>query len=260
MYMYVTALVVACAAFLVLASACKENDQRCIFLHRPRFLTQCETERADGSCQNAKLTRPRSDQRIEIAVTYDAQNAINPLCGIGQDMYARKICQWDIVAPQDMAPPILVYYEIEGWNGKCPPHVKHSETVDGDERSECMFNDLFTLSSGRDKNGADLVMMEEGIASRTDLEMDMFQQPETFDLKFAPSKYPWQKHARAMLGLAIIPTWIQHLGYVSATTIQTTETLVIRTSYIRIPSVQLRDCETSTTWCGTRSKSHPGSD
>lgn len=104
-----------------------------------------------------------------------------------------------------MDPPILVYYEIQGWNGMCPPHIQALEMVDGKERSDCLFNDLFALSSGLDSRGDELIMMQEGISSQNDLQLEIFRQPEGFRWETCPGDVSREEACQSDAWSCLVP-------------------------------------------------------
>ena len=137
---------------------------------------------------------------VELKTVYDGVDPADQICGIGMHYNANESCTLQFTAPQDMHPPVLIYYELTNFHQNhrsyvtsrddyqltgglsqqqsaisalnCDPLNKLGDTY----LNPCgfiantFFNDVFTLQPGaKDINGRDLVMIEEGIAWSSDL-------------------------------------------------------------------------------------------
>lgn len=137
---------------------------------------------------------------VEMKVTYDSYSGSDdPVviqCGINNTYNANHNCTITLTVPRDMNPPILIYYELDNFyqNHRSYYTSKDEAQMRGDTTSaddllcsplhklgditlnpcgltaNTMFNDIITLVRGKDAAGADLVMIEEGIAWESDLE------------------------------------------------------------------------------------------
>ena len=140
-----------------------------------------------------------SDEVVELSKIYDSINVDDQICGIGLNYNANKNCTISFPVPNDMEPPVLIYYEITNFHQN---HRFYSSSrddyqlvgVDTEQGSvsasacdplnklgnitlnpcgviaNTFFNDVFELVGGVDENGDELKMIEEGIAWQSDLE------------------------------------------------------------------------------------------
>jgi len=148
-----------------------------------------------------------SDSVVEIMHKYDSHDISENLeCAISTPNQNRT-CSLAFEAPEDMEPPILVYYEIENFyqnhrnymtslsqqqlygssqmttleEKNCEPLRKLGNTT----LNPCglvantLFNDVIKVEEGKDADGGDLIMLEDGIAWSSDLEF-IYNQPEGF--------------------------------------------------------------------------------
>jgi hypothetical protein len=155
---------------------------------------------------------------VELKATYDAYGAEEPLCGIGENYDANKTCTVTFTVPKNMDPPILVHYELTNFyqnhrsyygsrdpyqlRGEEPPSKSAQDVAELDCKplyklgdtllnpcgmtANTMFNDIFTLTGGKDIYGKDLVLIEEGIAWASDLEYS-FKQLLDFRSEVCPN-------------------------------------------------------------------------
>jgi hypothetical protein len=153
---------------------------------------------------------------VERKIVYDGKDLEDQLCGIGLNYNANTNCNISIVAPQDMHPPILIYYELENFHQNHRDYFanRDDKQLAGDWKNQSevqaancaplnklgditlnpcgliantFFNDRFNLTGGVDENDDVLVMVEEGIAWQTDLE-HRFKLPEDFEKSECPEK------------------------------------------------------------------------
>jgi hypothetical protein len=152
---------------------------------------------------------------VEMKITYDDfKDSANSLCGINDEYNANKNCTLVFEAPEDMRPPILVYYELTNFHqnhrnyfqsrddfqllGKVGEQLKvQKEACDPLNKlgnmtinpcgliANTFFNDYFNLLSGDDANGNLLEMVEKGIAWSSDIEY-MYKQPDGFNFSECP--------------------------------------------------------------------------
>mmetsp|Transcript_22663 Transcript_22663/g.56002 ORF Transcript_22663/g.56002 Transcript_22663/m.56002 type:complete len:394 (+) Transcript_22663:92-1273(+) len=163
-----------------------------------------------------------SDETVELHSIYDAkdQSLIDKTqtsdCRIGMSYNQNKTCTIQFEAPEDMEPPIMIYYELNNFhqnhrfysrsrdsfqlNGKVgddrdPTFRALCEPMDvlgGKTLNPCgfvantFFNDKISLIGGNDEDGLQLEMSEEGIAWQSDLEFK-FRMPEGFQTKECPT-------------------------------------------------------------------------
>lgn len=144
---------------------------------------------------------------MELALTYDAYDDVNPICGINFTANANKNCSLPaFVAPRDMEPPIMIHYEIDNFHQN---HRAYKDSVDLEQLAgtvkdnpdkDCdplrklgtqvlnpcgliantLFNDVFTLTSGISSDGnRSLIMLETGIAWQSDIRY-LYDQPNGF--------------------------------------------------------------------------------
>eukprot|EP00980_Cylindrotheca_fusiformis_P005228 scaffold1119_cov120-Cylindrotheca_fusiformis.AAC.8 len=162
-----------------------------------------------------------SDATVEITSIYDAKDKtkIDPNqadnCRIGEEYNANLNCTLEFVAPEDMEPPIMVYYELDNFHqnhrfysrskddfqlygyvsGRDPNYVKQCEPLEklGNMTlnpcglvANTFFNDKFDLIGGADEDGDPLIMNEHGIAWKSDLEY-RYKLPEGFQMQACPN-------------------------------------------------------------------------
>jgi hypothetical protein len=154
-------------------------------------------------------------QAVELRITYDDYHAVNPICGINETYNANRTCDLRFVVPEDLKPPILVYYELTNFHqnhrtyqesfdpyqlyGQTYPRVavseKYCEPLNklGDITlnpcgliANTFFNDYFTLVKGKSANGQPLTLIEDGIAWQSDIEL-MYNQPNGFKYEGCPA-------------------------------------------------------------------------
>lgn len=163
-----------------------------------------------------------SDSTVELRSIYDAKDLtqIDPdqadNCAIGLEYNANKNCTLRFIAPEDMEPPIMVYYELNNFHQNhrfysrskddfqlhgavgssrdatytklCAP----LETLGNKTLNPCglvantFFNDKFDLVGGFDDEGSRLELNEEGIAWQSDLQYK-FKLPEGFQMEVCSS-------------------------------------------------------------------------
>jgi len=153
---------------------------------------------------------------VEEKITYDAYtedyDANITECGIGDEFNAGRTCNVTFTAPRDMAPPILIHYELENFHQNHRSYYRSKDpyqllgqvgSQDAISEEDCQplnklggitinpcgliantfFNDFFELVDvtldGTDLTG-ELEMIETGIAWQSDIEY-MFAQPNGFD-------------------------------------------------------------------------------
>lgn len=159
-------------------------------------------------------------QVVEFHSIYDAidKSTIDPTqladCTIGLEYNANKTCILEFEAPEDMEPPIMIYYELNNFHqnhrfysrsrdefqlagrvtdrdptyeAMCEPLVKlGSKTLNPcGVTANSFFNDKIDLISGIDDQGNDLYMNEQGIAWQSDLEYK-FKMPDGFRMTECP--------------------------------------------------------------------------
>jgi hypothetical protein len=150
-----------------------------------------------------------SDEVVELKTVYDGVNEKDKLCGIGMRYNANETCTLQFTAPRDMAPPILIHYELTNFHQNHRSYVSSRDDYqlagrtsgqDAVSAANCaplnilgktsinpcgyiantFFNDVFTLQPGAtDTDGNELRMVEEGIAWQTDLEY-RFAMPDDY--------------------------------------------------------------------------------
>jgi hypothetical protein len=154
---------------------------------------------------------------VELKLTYDAypkdKEAVYDesaqICGIGDNFSANRTCLVNFTAPRDMAPPILIHYELTNFHQNHRNYYRSRDPYqllgkvgnqDPISATDCeplnklgnitlnpcgltantLFNDYFVLESGTDANGQPLIMREDGIAWRSDVKY-MYAQPDGFN-------------------------------------------------------------------------------
>jgi hypothetical protein len=154
-------------------------------------------------------------QAVEIKRTYDDYHVDDPECGINETFNANRICNLTFVVPEDLEPPILVYYELTNFHQNHRTYLKsfdpyqlYGQTGPRDPVSEryceplnklggitlnpcglianTFFNDYFTLLQGNSANGLPLTLIEDGIAWQSDIEL-MYNQPNGFRYEECPA-------------------------------------------------------------------------
>ena len=149
---------------------------------------------------------------MEIKIPYDGHDIVDPICGINTTYNAKRKCDIQFEAPEDMEPPILIHYELTNFHqnhknyyqSRDPYQLlgRHSSQQNEIESKLCepltklgnkfinpcgliantLFNDIFRLKSGNDTDGQPLEMLEEGIAWASDLEYK-YAQPNGFRMQ-----------------------------------------------------------------------------
>ncbi|CAJ1970292.1 unnamed protein product [Cylindrotheca closterium] len=163
-----------------------------------------------------------SDSIVELHSIYDAkdQSLIDTTrtsdCRIGENYNQNKTCTIQFEAPEDMEPPVMIYYELNNFHqnhrfysrsrdsfqlvgrvgkNRDPTFRALCEPLDvlgGKTLNPCgfvantFFNDKISLIGGNDEDGLQLEMNEEGIAWRSDLEYK-FGLPEGFQMQECPT-------------------------------------------------------------------------
>jgi hypothetical protein len=151
---------------------------------------------------------------VEMKITYDDYQDPAPLCGINTTYNADRICSLVFEPPEDMKPPILVYYELTNFHQNHRNYFQSRDDVQllgkvGGQTSvqgelcdplnrvgnmtlnpcgliaNTFFNDYFTLTEGLDSTGGRLEMIEKGIAWSSDIEY-MYKQPDGFNFSECP--------------------------------------------------------------------------
>lgn len=146
---------------------------------------------------------------VELKTKYDGILPKDQVCGIGGEFNANRTCFLMFTAPRYMRAPILIHYELTNFHQNHRSYYDSRDDFqlhgrvgnqDSVSRKACqplnklgnktlnpcglaantMFNDFFTLESGRDINRIDLEMLETGIAWKSDIEY-MYRQPEGFE-------------------------------------------------------------------------------
>lgn len=135
------------------------------------------------------------------------------VCGIGNEFNKNRSCTVSFTTTKYMEPPILIHYELRNFHQNHRDYFKSFDPyqllgknviagVNQDEISakycqvinklgdiqinpcgliaNTFFNDYFTLLDGKDIYGNDLIMVEEGIAWKSDLKFK-FRQPDGFN-------------------------------------------------------------------------------
>lgn len=152
---------------------------------------------------------------MELKEKYDAYGMSGNPCGIGENFNANKTCIVNFTIPQDMDPPVLIYYELTNFHQNHRNYYTSRDPfqllgrVEGQDRTsetDCdpmnklgnmtlnpcgliantFFNDYFTLLSGNGPDGDPLVMIEDGIAWESDLEY-LFDHPLGFRAETCPN-------------------------------------------------------------------------
>lgn len=154
----------------------------------------------------------------ELRVVYDdyKNDSETPQCGIGNNFNAGRKCLVNITIPQNLTPPVLVYYELTNFHQNHRSYVEsrddfqlngHVGAQSKVSRERCeplnvlgnitlnpcgliantFFNDIFVLQDGSlDANGDPLTMIETGIAWQSDLNF-VFHQPDGFRSEVCPA-------------------------------------------------------------------------
>lgn len=156
---------------------------------------------------------------MELKETYDAYsenyNVDDTICGIGENYNENRTCYVNFTAPKFMAPPILIHYQLKNFYQNHRNYYKSKDAYqllgqvgnqDQISADDCdplnklgnitlnpcgliantLFNDFFTLESGNDAYGEKLVLIEEGIAWKSDVEY-MYAQPDGFEYTECPA-------------------------------------------------------------------------
>ena len=149
---------------------------------------------------------------MEEKIIYDnyteAYDVNATVCGIGDDYNANRSCDLTFRAPKDMAPPILIHYELTNFHQNHRSYYRSKDPFQllgkvGDQDpiaaldceplnklgkftlnpcgliANTLFNDYFQLDadrSGTDIFGQPLELLESGIAWQSDVEY-MYDQP-----------------------------------------------------------------------------------
>lgn len=143
-----------------------------------------------------------------LSLEYDAFDAKNPLCGIGEKALANKLCTLEFDIKRDLEPPILVHYKVTGFNQNQRTYSTSRDNVQllgqriASSEQACdplrqigsininpcgliantFFYDKFTLQPVNDSNGEPLQFIEEGIAWESDMRFK-YAQPDGFRFK-----------------------------------------------------------------------------
>lgn len=165
---------------------------------------------------------------VEWKVKYDAYNETGPynvdatICGIGENYNEDRACEVSFTAPINMTPPILIHYQLTNFHQNHRSYYRSKDAFQllgrvGDQdpisATDCkplnklgnitlnpcgliantLFNDYFTLVSGNDAFGQPLVMIEDGIAWKSDVEYTFAQPgepggPNSFEYSECPDK------------------------------------------------------------------------
>ena len=155
-----------------------------------------------------------SDEVVELKFVYDSIDPEDQMCGIGLNYNANKNCTIEFEAPKDMKPPVLIYYELSNFYQN---HKSYSKSRDDSQLAgkvgnqdavqagmceplnklgnmtlnpcgliaNSFFNDKFELASGTDDKGENLIMLEDGIAWKSDLDY-RFKMPNGFNQTECP--------------------------------------------------------------------------
>jgi len=142
---------------------------------------------------------------VEVSLTYDDSSNSSSPCKITVPNEGRN-CQLDFTIPRDMEPPILIHYGLTNFYQNYNTYMKgrddrqlmgqKSYPASGDPCeplrqlggiylnpcgyiANTLFNDVITLTSGNSADDTPLVMIEDGIAWKSDLKYK-FKQPEEF--------------------------------------------------------------------------------
>mmetsp|Transcript_4956 Transcript_4956/g.7377 ORF Transcript_4956/g.7377 Transcript_4956/m.7377 type:complete len:382 (+) Transcript_4956:124-1269(+) len=145
------------------------------------------------------------DDLTSLSIEYDAFNAKDPICGIGEVALANKSCTLEFEVDRDLEPPILVHYKVTGFNQNQRSYVDSRDDVQllgrtvASDADDCnplrkigdtninpcgliantFFYDKFPLQPVNDASGQPLQFLEEGIAWESDMRFK-FAQPEAF--------------------------------------------------------------------------------
>ena len=161
------------------------------------------------------------DDVVELKRVYDKyienpQDEDPPECGIEERFNDGRQCDITFFAPEDMEPPILVYYELTNFHQNHRAYVNSRDDFqlagqvgnqDKVSRERCdplnqlgnitlnpcgmiantFFNDVFVFQEGIDPEGnpVELSMIETGIAWQSDLDW-LFSQPDGFKSEECP--------------------------------------------------------------------------
>jgi hypothetical protein len=149
-----------------------------------------------------------------MTIIYDDYSQEDPICGINMTYNANRTCNLTFVAPKDMEPPVLVYYELHNFHQNHRTYMKsfdpfqlygrvgQSDPVSagyceplnqlGNQTlnpcgliANTLFNDYFTLLKGNATNNQSLELIEDGIAWSSDIEY-MYNQPDGFYYEECP--------------------------------------------------------------------------
>lgn len=154
-------------------------------------------------------------QVVELSVTYDDYSQEDPLCGINETFNANRTCRLSFLIPEDLEPPVMVYYAITNFHQnyrsykksydpyqlygdtgpRDPVAIRYCEPLNqlGDVAlnpagliANTFFNDVFRLVRGDAADGEPLRLIEEGIAWQSDVEF-MYNQPNGFRYEECPT-------------------------------------------------------------------------
>jgi hypothetical protein len=156
---------------------------------------------------------------VEMKITYDKHSenytASDAICGIGESFNANKTCLVNFTAPKDMVPPILIHYQLQNFHQNHRSYYQSKDVyqllgrVDNQDSvsakacrplnklgnmtinpcgliANTLFNDYFTLVSGKDVNGDPLLLLEDGIAWQSDVDYT-YAQPHGFEYSECPA-------------------------------------------------------------------------
>jgi len=151
-------------------------------------------------------------------MVYDGNNNEYPECAIGLNYNANENCTLQFKAPKDMEGPIMIHYELDNFHQNHRSYafsrddyqltgkISYPDEQDSVSAKAChplnnlsgtflnpcgviantFFNDIFTLRPGTlDREGKEVVMIEEGIAWQTDLEY-RFDMPLGYKQELCP--------------------------------------------------------------------------
>jgi len=150
---------------------------------------------------------------------YDAYGMENPPCGINTTYNAKRVCELEFTATEDMEPPILVHYELTNFHQNHKNYYQYRDLFQllgrpsteqtsleeylceplnklGDVYlnpcgliANTFFNDIYSVTSGNDVDGAPLELIEKGIAWESDLQYK-FSQPNGFEFELCDNAQP----------------------------------------------------------------------
>jgi len=156
-----------------------------------------------------------SNDVYENTTVYDSIDPNDQLCGIGMNYNANENCTITFVAPRDLTPPVLIYYEITDFHQNHRAYYSSRDDfqlagqVGNQQEAQAVacrplnrlgnitlnpcgliantfFNDIISLDPGAvDTNGDNITMIEEGIAWQSDIQY-RFAMPEGFNMTECP--------------------------------------------------------------------------